>query len=212
MPSISHIQFLDQLRLVEQLIAVHSEVQQGRGRRHRQDAIHKAGVVMTVAAWQAYLEKIVMEVVGIFEEALVNPADENPAPDWSLVIIQSRKTAAKQSVGRFNTPNSHNTRTLLRDATGFDPQGVWEWHQGRRQWNGHITRERTDAWVKIRHTVAHGSDLPADFEFLHGENGEARLTLNLLKECVKHFEHLVRLTDEGLMQFLLNTQAAAPDW
>ena len=212
MPSTSHAQFLSQLKLVEQLITIHSEVQQGRGRRHQQDAIHKAGVVMTVAAWQAYLEKVAIEVIGIFEDALLNPADGNPAPDWARVVIHNRKTEVKQSVGRFNTPNSQNARTLLRDATGFDPQGVWEWHQGPRQWNGHVTRQRTDEWVKVRHTVAHGYDLPADFEFLHGSNGEARLTLSLLKECVKHFQHLVALTDDGIGQFLTDTQAAAPNW
>ena len=212
MPSVSHAQFVNQLQLVEQLIAVHGEVQQGRGRRHQQDAIHKAGVVMAVAAWQAYLEKIAMEVVGIFEEALLNPADGNPAPDWARIVIQSRKTSVKHAVSRFNTPNSQNARTLIRDSTGFDPQAVWEWRQGPRQWNGHITRERTDAWVKIRHTVAHGYDLPTDFEFLHGQNGEARLTLSLLKECVKHFNHLVRLTDSGLRQFLTTTHTVAPNW
>lgn len=212
MPSVSYDKFSEQLTLVDQLIDAHSGIQQGRGRRHQQDAIHKAGVVMTVAAWQAYLEKITIEVVELLEQALLNPADGNPAPDWSRVIIQSRKTSAKQAVGRFNTPNSHNTRTLLRDATGFDPQSVWEWHQGPRQWNGHVTRERTDSWVKIRHTVAHGYDLPADFEFLHGQNGEARLTLNLLKECVKHFKHLASLTDNGLRHFLTSTQAIVPNW
>jgi hypothetical protein len=208
----SQQQFSDQLELVNQLINVHGQVQQGRGRRHQQDAIHRAGVVMTVAAWQAYLEKIAIECIDVIEDALVNPEDENTPPDWAKLILQTRKTAARQEVGRFNTPNSQNARSLLRSITGFDPWPIWEWRQGPRQWNGHVTRVRTDAWVRVRHTIAHGYGLPADLDFLLGQNGQPRLTLNLLQECVKHFRHLVRLSDQGLAGFLEDTHAITTDW
>lgn len=49
--------FMEQLGLVDQLITIHGKLQTGRGRRHEQDALHRAGVVLTVAAWQAYVEK-----------------------------------------------------------------------------------------------------------------------------------------------------------
>jgi hypothetical protein len=48
---------------VDQLIIIHGKLQQGRGRRHEQDAIHRAGVVLTVAAWQAYIEKVLTEAL-----------------------------------------------------------------------------------------------------------------------------------------------------
>ncbi len=212
MPSQSQEQFAGQLELVNQLISVHGQVQQGRGRRHQQDAIHRAGVVMTVAAWQAYLEKISLEFIEVVENSLDHPADGIAPPDWAKLILQTRKTAAKQEIGRFNTPNCQNARSLLKNITGFDPWPIWEWHQGPRQWNGHDTRIRTDAWVRIRHTIAHGYELPADLDFLLGQNGQPRLTLNLLQECVKHFKHLVRLSDQGVSTFLADTHAIDTGW
>lgn len=212
MPSQSQEQFAGQLELVNQLISVHGQVQQGRGRRHQQDAIHRAGVVMTVAAWQAYLEKISLEFIEVVENSLDHPADGIAPPDWAKLILQTRKTAAKQEIGRFNTPNCQNARSLLKNITGFDPWPIWEWHQGPRQWNGHDTRIRTDAWVRIRHTIAHGYELPADLDFLLGQNGQPRLTLKLLQECVKHFKHLVRLSDQGVSTFLADTHAIDTGW
>ena len=43
MPSNAHKQFTELMGYVDQLIGIHGKLQQGKGRRHEQDAIHRAG-------------------------------------------------------------------------------------------------------------------------------------------------------------------------
>ena len=48
--------------------------------------------------------------------------------------------------------------------------------------------------------------------FLNGSNGDARLTLSLLKECLKHFKHIALKTDNALRDFLINDYGIAEPW
>lgn len=83
------MKFSEQLELVDQLITIHGNLQTGRGRRFEQDAIHRAGVVLTVAAWQAYNEKVLLEALDAFSANLQNPAA--PAPSWALQASNMRR-------------------------------------------------------------------------------------------------------------------------
>lgn len=212
MPSQSHQAFLDQLKSVDQLIAIHGKLQAGRGRRHEQDAIHRAGVVMTVAAWQAYIEKIIPEALDAIRTDITDPAAVPPAPNWARHSFSLRRAAIEIQIKKFNTPNTTNTRDLFQSAFGFSPWPFWVWHQGRRQWNEQKTRKRTEDWVRVRHTIAHGYALPNDLAFLQGDNGDARLTLGLLNECLKHFKHVALKTDDALRDFLVNDYGMAAPW
>lgn len=212
MPSQSHQAFLDQLKSVEQLIAIHGTLQAGPGRRHEQDAIHRAGVVMTVAAWQAYVEKIIPEALDVIGADIRDPAAVPPAPTWSRNSFLLHCAAVQIQIKKFNTPNAANTRDLLKASFGFDPLPFWVWHQGPRQWDNKRTRKRTEDWVRIRHTIAHGYALPDDMGFLKGVNGNARLTLGLLKECLKHFKHIALKTDDALRDCLENDYGITAPW
>lgn len=58
---------------VDQLIEIHGRLQTGAGRRHRQDALHRSGVVLTVAAWQAYVEKVSVDALDWIESQIAGP-------------------------------------------------------------------------------------------------------------------------------------------
>jgi hypothetical protein len=66
--------FKGQLELVDQLISIQGKLQTGPGRRHEQGAIHRAGVVLVVAAWQAYVEKVLGEGLDAIAADFKNPA------------------------------------------------------------------------------------------------------------------------------------------
>ena len=212
MPSQSFQSFLKQLEAVDQLIAIHGKMQAGKGRRHQQDALHKAGVVMTVAAWQAYIEKIVPEALSVIEADLADPAAVPPAPNWARHSFSLRRAAIEIQLKKFNTPNVANVRDLLDGSFGFKPWPYWVWHKGPRQWDEKKTRKRTEDWVTVRHTIAHGYALPNDLNFLQGDNGDVRLTLGLLKECLKHFKHVALKTDNALRDFLVNSYRIVAPW
>ena len=205
--SIALASFRDQLIVVDQLIDIHRRLQTGRGRRHRQDALHAAGIVMTVAAWQAYVEKLLNEGLEKIGTDLNTPG----TPRWAIHNFNMRRAAIKNAIKKFNTPNDVNVRSLFSDALDFDPWLSWEWNQNRRHWSVAEVRRRTNAWVLIRHSVAHGFELPGDVVWIQ-RNGRPRLTLGLLEECRRHFVHLAEKTDAGFGQFLVAHHQMPPPW
>lgn len=192
--------FEAQLGSVSQLIQIHQKLQTGPGRRHEQDAIHRAGVVITVAAWQAYIEKVLEEGLHAIENDINDPA--TAAPNWAKHSFRMRHASLTSTIKKFNTPNAVNVRDLLVEALDFNPWQDWEWRNRRRQWNAKEVRLRTDIWVRVRHSVAHGFPLPSDVVWLQAPGGRPRLTLGLLRECRDHFTHLATKTDAAFARHL----------
>lgn len=210
MPSNSMAAFNDQLEPVNQLVAIHGKLQTGRGRRHEHDAIHRAGVVMTVAAWQAYIEKVLVEGLDAIAADIDNHAA--PAPNWAKHTYKMRRASLLTAIKRFNTPNDVNVRDLFLEALDFSPWPSWCWRSGPRQWSVEEVRSRTNTWVLVRHSVAHGFPLPGNVPWLQDNHCRARLTLGLLKECRRHFTHLVNQTDRSFSAHLVDHHGLAAPW
>lgn len=216
-------QFANLVEFVNQLIDIHSKLQQGQGRRHRQEAIHHAGVVMMVAAWESYIEKALMGALDAIEnEAGIVPgaaaevaavaAPPIPVPAWARLALELRRTEIANGVKRFHTPNADNVRDLLTRSLRFDPWAHWEWRRGPRQWDENEMRRRLNSWVQVRHSVAHGFPLPSNIPWLNDPHGRPRLTLTLLRECKKFFEHLVGCTDDAMAVHLHNHHGIPRPW
>ena len=202
MMSRSFSEFERLLGTVDQLIKIHARLQQGRGRRHQQDAIHRAGVVLTIAAWQAYIEKVLEEGLMRLEDKVTAPVNGVGPPPWAVSGFRLRAAMIKKNIADFSTPNSENARRLFSEAFDFDPWPAWIWHVPRRDWDSEKVRNRTNEWLKIRHSIAHGFDFPNTLHWIRGDNGTPRLTLSLLKECRRHFYFLASKTDEAFWNHL----------
>lgn len=202
--------FMQQLTYVDQLIAIHGKLQAGKGRRHEQSALHHAGVVLTVAAWQSYIEKVIEEALDLIRDEINDP--HVASPQWAVHTYQLRRSAILNAVKKFNTPDDVKVRDLFRDSFDFNPWGSWAWNVGPRQWSSAETRKRTNVWVLVRHSVAHGFALPSDVDWLKGNNGDSRLTLGLLQECRKHFVFLVEKTDRAFADHLTAAHGIANPW
>lgn len=98
MSSSSLSQFKTLLGSVDQLIGIHGKLQKGRGRRFEQDAIHRAGVVMTVAAWQAYIEKILEEALEVIGKEIADRQGKMTAPNWARQAYLMRRADIKTSI------------------------------------------------------------------------------------------------------------------
>jgi hypothetical protein len=207
MPSNAHTQFGAQIGFVDQLIAIHGKLQTGQGRRHEQDAIHRAGVVMTVAAWESYIEKVLIEA---FAAVVASAAG---GPNWARHILTLKSTEVKEVASDFHTPNGENVQRMFKRALEFDPIPSWIWTAPHRNWNPDEMKTRLNAWVKIRHSVAHGGDLPNNIQWIkHPATQLPRLNLTLLKECKRFFEHVVIQTDDAFRLWLQNHHGVAAPW
>lgn len=208
MASAAFLKFEALLGSVDQLIDIHGRLQTGAG----QDALHRSGVVLTVAAWQSYIEKVSNEALDWIEtQILIVPNGEPPTPQWARSSFAFRKPAIKKSIGDLNTPNTQHVRRLLESSFGFDPKSHWVWVAPSRRWNASQYSDRTDEWLRIRHTIAHGVDLPSNMPWLRNGAGAPRLTLGLLEECKKHFHRKARLTDAAFSRHL-DEEYGLPPW
>lgn len=212
MPSDAARQFGELIGDVDQLIEIHARLQSGRGRRHQQDALHRAGVVMAIGIWENYVERVLEESIAALENSLTGAGGGAAAPLWASIAFGVATHEHRRKISGFNTPNSENVKRLFVDTIGFDPWPHWSWHVRRRQWNSQEMRTRLNAWLRIRHGIAHGTGLPTNVIWIQGNNQEPRLTKKLLKECRDFVSRLVDQTDAALNQFLVTQHGIAAPW
>ena len=168
--------------------------------RREVQALYGAAFVSNVAAWNAY----VVGLVGCFFQEVADPAAGNFHAMHTLA-----NEASKLKLERFNTPNAENSRTLILTCTGYDPWPDWQWVA--RGMNALATRQRLNEILKVRHSFAHGYNLPG-YVWTQSVTGETRLTLETLEWTRAFFNHLVKATDQGLKTHLHTGYTRIPAW
>jgi hypothetical protein len=168
--------------------------QLGRGRRHRAPSLNRAAIVLTAAAWQAFVEDMTTAILS----ALAVRQGQQGYALYNLI-----KAATKSAVGRFNTPNARNTLALF-DNVGFDPLPMWTFSIGTppRAHGAQDVSDELDGWLTVRHKIAHGDQLPAN----NLVTGRTQLGPSIHRKdaerCIVFFEALVRVTaDAAARQF-----------
>lgn len=205
MPSQASSRFSVLMGSVDQLRQIHGRLQQGRGRRHQQESLHRAGVVMTVAAWESYVESVLREGMAALQPAA-------GAPAWARVVQQQAVVRANAEASQLHTPNAENVRRLFETTIGYNPHPDWHWTATRRNWNVLQVTTRLNEWLRIRHSVAHGGDLPPNLAWIQNPGGDPRLTLPLLRDCATFFGRLVGATDAGLSSSLNAVYGIVRPW
>jgi hypothetical protein len=122
-------------------------------------ALNRGAVVLSVAAWQAFVEDLALAIL----EELAPPSGQPGLPLHRLVAAD-----LKGAIGRFNTPDAHNCVEVL-GRVNFDPSSAWaitfKWE---KQWsarrNGpilattsltsHEARGELDTWLAVAQFVA----------------------------------------------------------
>lgn len=161
---------------------------------------YHASLAAHVAAWDAYINNLVRDFYAIIADPL------NPIFNAVYTIA---KEAAENALKRFNTPDSKNTRDLLVQCTGYNPTGDWIWTQ--RRMTGLRVRERLNEILKVRHSFAHGFDMP-DYDWTRSPGGKIRLTSKAIQETEAFFKNLVEVTDKGMKAHIESTYGLANIW
>ncbi len=120
MPSNAFTQHL--LALLEdadELVDVHGQMRTGLpGRQWGLGALNRAVVVMSVSAWEAYIEEVIIEAI-----TAIRPAAGNALGNWPAL-----NASARSAIGRFNNPNVENVRMLISHSIGLpDITASWYW-------------------------------------------------------------------------------------
>jgi hypothetical protein len=177
-------EFLAAMRDPNNLIDIHKERNPQRGRRYREPTLNRAVVVLTVAAWQAYVEDLPEAILRTLEPAKGDPGEGL----WQLI-----RAATRSTTGRLNTPNAENTRVVLRNV-GFDPRPGWTWRRGSKLVAPPDAAKLVDEWLSVRHKIAHGADLPDVSVLSRTAKGVPTLTRKDAEKCMAFFSQIVDLT------------------
>lgn len=159
--SIARTQYLANITHAHNLVAVHRKAgldAQGkspRGKRGAQTSVNRAIVLMAVATWQATVQDLTLAA---FEYT------QSP-------VGVANVTKLANEVEAFSTPATHQVRRLFAEniqmagaPNAFDPSTHWTWSKsggrgvGRRTIDSVEISHTLDAWVLMRHAVAHGHD------------------------------------------------------
>lgn len=159
---------------VDRLLEVHRDLGgKGRGRRYGMAVLNKSAVVLLCAAWEAYCEDLVSEVVEHFvkqaPDANVLPAvlrkriatelSSDKMQMWTLAgdgwrhVLSKRLSDLKVERDRkLNTPKTAQIRALFAEHVGYDNiDQKWAW----RSVTTEQASDRLNEFVKLRGSIAH---------------------------------------------------------
>jgi len=167
---------------------------------HKETCLH-AALAMLVAAWEAYLEQLIVET----QRTLTDPTH------LRLTSVLSLLSAISLSeIKKFNTPNANNSRNLLFIHTGFDPLNAWLWSAGGL--NAVQTRQRLDEILRVRHCFAHGASIPLDIQWAKDRNSPGHLNKTVLQMTDRFLSYLVEATDGGMATYVASTYGLPTPW
>ena len=161
---------------------------------------YHASLTSYVAAWNAYIDNLVRN----FYDVIADSA--NPKFD---AIHTLAKGIVENALTRFNTPNWESTRNLLNQYTGYDP--INDWGGSQANMNLQQVQQRLNEVLRVRHTLAHGSDMPA-YNWTQSPSGRVRLTSKAIQEIEVFVKNLVTVTDIGMKAHIELTYRLANIW
>lgn len=166
------------------------------------DTYLHAALALLVAAWEAYLERLIVET-----QRLLGESESNQRLTAILSLLSA--LAAKE-IKKFNTPTADNSRNLLLAHTGFDPLNAWHWSAGGL--NAIQSRQRLDEILRVRHCFAHGASIPTDVHWAINRKVHGHLTKVALKMADRFLTHMVDATDAGMASHLATVYDIAVHW
>jgi hypothetical protein len=191
---------LARLRALQLVRASVSPPPQSVRATHKAACLH-AALAMFVAAWEAYLERLVRETQALIADPL------NPRLSATLALLTKLSEA---ELKKFNTPNSDNSRNLLIEFTGYDP--INDWVLPGMGLSGIQTRARVDEILKLRHSFAHGFAIPTNIQWVKSRNSPGVLSVGSLQLVDGVLTKTMQITDKGMANHLLSVFGIEVSW
>jgi hypothetical protein len=188
LPSRAFTAHLTQLLLdAEELDDIHSQFATGSaGRQYGLASLNRAAVIMSVSAWESYVEELMREAVQALRPA-APPLDPWPA-------LHAHVTGL---LANFNTPSHANVERLIRNCLGLaDVQLSWAWQNCT---SAQAIGRLADA-MNYRHQIA------------HGVNPRPIIHNSYSSRLPEFFRRLARCTDGAVRNHLRQVHGVASPW
>jgi hypothetical protein len=172
----------------EELDDAHSELSTGAaGRQYGLASINRAIVVMSVSAWESFIEELMRESV-----IALRPAGPPHADPWPAL-----NAYATGEIRRFHTPNAQNVAQLVQNCVGLpNIRLAWSWQNcTSAQAEGRLNDALT-----YRHQIA------------HGVNPRPIIHNNYSSALPGFIRRLARCTDAAVRNHLVVLHGVANPW
>lgn len=164
--------FISNLQEVDRLAAIHASVTSpGPGRKHNVEVLHKSGIVLLVACWEAFIEDLASDALtALIEKApdhRVLPEDvqerisgklqgkkawDLAGDGWKQACRNQLKEILAKTTGALNTPKTAQVDELFEKVIGIRRlSSNWSW-KGRA---ATASQKALDELIALRGTVAH---------------------------------------------------------
>ncbi len=161
-----------------------------RGKSDTRQLLLHASLATSVAAWDQYVRLICMEAL----------SKVNRSADVGYQTLHLRALAQLDiRLSKFNTPNFDNSRNLILETIGFDTYNYWSW--SKRAWPVVAVRNRLNEILKVRHSFAHGSQIPK-YSWNTDSMGNVLLSSKCIRETSAFLNHLAKSTDRELRKYI----------
>lgn len=199
--------FVVLLKDAENLVTLHRAQSVLPGRRVEEPSLNRAVIVLAAAAWQTYVELTAQAII----ETLRPSPNDRFAETFELLTQELGRSSE-----RMNTPNTRNVVELFQ-RVGFDPRRAWSFairwtlqvgKTSGRKFEPELAARELDAWLEVRHRVAHGKSLANAKDVREVTSGRTNHGPSLhrgdAEHCIAFFRALVRsTTDAAITQFNL---------
>lgn len=158
----------------------------------------KASVALAVGCWEGYVESVIREFISKIRL-------QTQRNSWGL--ISQFEFMVDKKASSLNTPNWEKTRELIIEVTGMDPYAGWIWSP--RFLNQTDTKAFFDGIMSVRHSFAHGFDIPPN---IPGLTIPRVLDLSYTNDSLSFLDDFAKITDDLLEHELKFRHACRAGW
>jgi len=167
--------FMIAIRDSENILDAYDRLNKDRVDNRDPEELKRAALIMTLTAWETYVEDRVKEEVDSRLRAL----------EGSQIAHYIQKKL-ENDLRFFHNPNSKKTKNIFEDFVGTDVTESWLW-AGMDQ---ETIREKLNDWISKRGEAVHRS--------VTDKNANHLVSRDDMRKCINFFKQLVDVTDSAL--------------
>lgn len=173
--SVAYENFKISINDSERILEAYDLLNKERAGGREPEELKRAALIMTLTAWETYVEDRVKEEVDSRLRAL----------DGSQVANYIRKQL-ENDLKFFHSPNSQKTKHIFENFVGMDVTESWQW----ASMDSDAVRTKLNNWIKKRGDAVHRSVTNKQTSHL--------VSRDEMKKCLNFFKQLVETTDVAL--------------
>lgn len=167
--------FENAIQDAERILQAYDHLNQLEGREREPEELKRAALIMTLTAWETYVEDVI---------------DERLSADLRTLEGSNAGKFIKSTLERelryFHTPNSKKTKGMFERFLHIDITESWTWIDG----DSEQVKLKIDQWIRKRGEAVHRS--------VNDKQATHLVSRPDMKKCLTFFKKLVEVTDQAI--------------